>query len=136
MTDTVTPQRRSEIMSRVRSKDTVPELAVRRIVFGLGRRYRLHVRNLPGRPDLVLQRDRKIINVNGCMWHQHAGCKLARLPKSRLDFWLPKLEANKARDRRNNRDLKGAGWRVLTVWECELPHGTKLRRKIEGFLNA
>lgn len=95
--DNLSATERSEIMSRVRSKNSRPEMAVRKLVFALGYRYRLHERDLPGRPDLVFRQRRKVIFVHGCYWHRHAGCALARLPKSRLDFWLPKLEGNRAR---------------------------------------
>ena len=108
---------------------------VRRLVFALGYRYRLHVSGIPGRPDLVFSGRRKIIFVHGCFWHRHAGCALARLPKSRLEFWLPKLDANRRRDQENVRSLRREGWAVLTIWECDLgdPH---LPSKIERFLNA
>ncbi|WP_031410490.1 very short patch repair endonuclease [Thiomonas sp. FB-Cd] len=134
--DTVSRQRRSEIMGRVRSKDTGPELIVRRLVHAMGFRYRLHGKDLPGRPDLVFRRRGKVIFVHGCFWHRHDGCVLARLPKSRTDFWLPKLEANKERDERNRRDLKRSGWKVLTVWECQLSRVELLRKKIRRFLDA
>ncbi len=123
-------------MGRVRSKDTGPELIVRRLVHAMGFRYRLHGKDLPGRPDLVFRRRGKVIFVHGCFWHRHDGCVLARLPKSRTDFWLPKLEANKERDERNRRDLKRSGWKVLTVWECQLSRVELLRKKIRRFLDA
>jgi DNA mismatch endonuclease (patch repair protein) len=106
-------------MSLVRNKDTKPELAVRRLVYAMGYRYRLHGR-LPGRPDLVFGRRQRVIFIHGCFWHRHAGCPNCRLPRSRLDFWKPKLEANQQRDRRNLARLRRLGWRILTVWECEL----------------
>lgn len=134
--DTISPQRRSEIMGRVRSKDTGPELVVRRLVHGMGYRYRLHGKGLPGRPDLVFRSRGKVIFVHGCFWHRHEGCALARLPKSREDFWLPKLEANRQRDERNRRDLKRAGWKVLTVWECQLGRVELVRKRIRRFLDA
>jgi DNA mismatch endonuclease (patch repair protein) len=134
--DTVSAIRRSEIMSRVRGKDTQPELLVRRLVHGMGYRYRLHVRALPGCPDLVFVARKKVVLVHGCFWHRHAGCALARLPKSRQAFWIPKLEANHARDERNARELGALGWDMLTVWECELPNITRLKQRIRRFLNA
>src|SRR5580704_9432837 len=107
-------------MARVRSKNMRPEMAVRKLVFAMGYRYRLHVRDLPGCPDLVFRPRRKVIFVHGCFWHRHADCSLARLPKSRLDFWEPKLEGNRQRDEKNNEALAREGWRVLTVWECQV----------------
>lgn len=134
--DSVTPARRSEIMGRVRSRDTVPEMVVRRIVHAMGYRYRLHAKDLPGKPDLVFRSRRKVLFVHGCFWHRHPGCALARLPKSREGFWLPKLEANRQRDFRNEDALLAAGWVVLTIWECELSDVTKIKKKIKKFLNA
>jgi DNA mismatch endonuclease (patch repair protein) len=125
-------------MSRVRGKDTKPELAVRRLVHGMGYRYRLHGAGLPGRPDLVFPRRRKVIFVHGCFWHRHASarCALARLPKSRLDFWLPKLERNRERDIAARRKLAGQGWKSLVLWECEISKRVSLERKIRGFLET
>ena len=122
-------------MSRVRSKDSRPEMFVRRLVFSLGYRYRLHVSGIPGRPDLVFSGRRKVIFVHGCFWHRHADCALARLPKSRLEFWLPKLAANRLRDQENVRSLRRDGWAVLTIWECEIGD-PRLPSRIEGFLDA
>jgi DNA mismatch endonuclease (patch repair protein) len=133
MVDTVSVVMRSEIMSRVRSKDTRPEMVVRRLVHGAGFRYRLHVANLPGRPDLVFPRRKKIIFVHGCFWHSHAGCNGARVPKSRTDFWLEKLGSNKVRDERNMRALREAGWEVLVLWECQI-RDPELIEKIRTFL--
>lgn len=118
--DTLSVAERSEIMSRVRSKDTVPEMLVRKTVFSLGYRYRLHDRTLPGCPDLVFRGRKKVIFVHGCFWHRHSGCPKARVPKSRTDFWLQKLEGNKKRDDKNVRKLRRQGWKVLTIWECQL----------------
>jgi DNA mismatch endonuclease, patch repair protein len=123
-------------MSRVRSKDSRPELLVRKLVFSLGYRYRLHQKNLPGRPDLVFKSRHKVIFVHGCFWHRHTDCVLARMPKSRLDFWAPKLEGNKLRDRRNKKSLIQGGWKVLTIWECQLRNLTRLRTTIRRFLDA
>ncbi|MGB9067530.1 MAG: DNA mismatch endonuclease Vsr [Candidatus Acidiferrales bacterium] len=136
MVDSLSPKERSEVMARVRAKNTRPELRVRKLVFALGYRYRLHDRKLPGRPDLVFGPRRKVIFVHGCFWHRHARCALARLPKSRLDFWLPKLEGNKSRDRRNRRALARGGWKVLTIWECQLRDSELLNNKIRRFLDA
>lgn len=134
--DSVSRKKRSEIMALVRSKDTRPEMAVRKLVWGLGYRYRLHLRDLPGCPDLVFPGRRKVIFVHGCFWHRHKGCALARLPKSRLDFWEPKLESNALRDRRNKRALVRQGWEVLTVWECELKNIDHVMTVARGFLDA
>jgi len=136
MVDSLTRSERSERMSRVRGKDTGPEMIVRRIVYGMGYRYRLHRRDLPGRPDLSLGKLGKAIFVHGCFWHRHddSSCKLARLPKSRLEFWLPKLDGNRERDARNIALLQKDGWQVLVVWECELKNTASLRSKIQAFL--
>jgi DNA mismatch endonuclease, patch repair protein len=125
-------------MARIRSKDTKPELLVRRLIHSLGYRYRLHPKDLPGRPDLVFRSRKSVIFVHGCFWHRHSdpSCRLARLPKSRLDFWLPKLTANQLRDKVNLQQLQSQGWRVLTIWECELSDDDKLRETIEGFLEG
>ena len=123
-------------MSRVRGRDTAPEEVIRRLVTSLGYRYRLHGRKLPGRPDLVFARRRRVIFVHGCFWHRHGSsrCRLARLPKSRLEFWRPKLEGNRQRDRRNLSALRRAGWRVLVIWECQLRDAAVLTRRIRTFL--
>lgn len=134
--DNLSKQQRTERMSLVRHKDTGPELTVRRLVHSLGYRYRLHGRKLPGRPDLVFRSRKAVIFVHGCFFHRHPdpACRLARLPKSRLDFWLPKLEGNRARDERNIHSLVDLGWRVLIVWECDLKHKVELERRITQFL--
>ena len=132
--DTVTSKRRSEIMSRIRGKDTLPEMFVRRLVYGMGFRYRLHVKTLPGTPDLVFRRLGKIIEVNGCFWHCHRGCRAGRLPKSRVEYWTPKLDGNRRRDARKQRGWRAAGWDVLVVWECELKNTPKVTGKILRFL--
>ncbi|HWX54920.1 MAG TPA: DNA mismatch endonuclease Vsr [Verrucomicrobiae bacterium] len=134
--DSLSPAERSEIMGRVRSKNSRPELFVRKLVFALGYRYRLHAKDLPGHPDLVFRKARKVIFVHGCFWHRHAACALARLPKSRLDFWVPKLEGNKIRDRRVKRTLAKQGWKVLTIWECHVKDAARLQSRIRRFLNA
>lgn len=136
MVDTLSRSARSERMSRVRSRDTGPEMAVRRMLHALGYRYRLHERKLPGSPDLVFPSRRKAIFVHGCFWHRHADptCRLARMPKSRLDFWKPKLEANRERDLRHQSNLDALGWRWTVVWECELRQREQLRNKLTAFL--
>lgn len=137
MVDTLSTAQRSAQMSKIRGRDTKPEMLVRRMVHAMGYRYRLHRKDLPGHPDLTFSSPRKVVFVHGCFWHRHTDsrCKLARLPKSRLDFWVPKLEANVARDARNEQDLRALGWGVLTVWECELKDRAALKLKLEAFLN-
>ena len=134
--DTLSPRERSKRMALVRGKNTRPELAVRKLVFSLGYRYRLHARDLPGNPDMVFRNRRKVVFIHGCFWHRHAACALARLPKSRLDFWLPKLEGNKERDKRNKQALVRDGWKVLTIWECQLGNMGRLEATIRRFLDA
>ena len=136
VTDTLTPLERSLRMARVRGRDTKPEMIVRRMLHQMGYRYRLHRRDLPGRPDIVFGKRRKVIFVHGCFWHRHSdsNCKLARLPKSRLEFWSAKLESNRSRDLENHKKLTEAGWRVLVLWECELRDISKLAEKIRSFL--
>lgn len=133
--DTLTVQERSKRMSLVRAKDTSPELFVRRFVHGLGFRYRLHPGDLPGKPDMVFKSRKKAMFIHGCFWHRHENCKLARLPKSRLDFWLPKLTGNKERDEANQAKLGDMGWKVLVIWECELSDTVSLRERIVRFLS-
>jgi DNA mismatch endonuclease (patch repair protein) len=134
--DTLTGPERSERMARIRGKDSKPEMLVRRLVHAAGYRFRLHRRDLPGRPDLVFPGRRKIIFVHGCFWHQHPDptCRLARRPKSRHEFWSPKFEANIARDERVLARLADLGWNVLIVWECELRDKGSLERALRGFL--
>lgn len=134
--DTLSRAERSEVMARVRSKDTKPEVQVRRLVHSLGYRFRLHCTDLPGHPDIVFRGIRKVIFVNGCFWHRHAGCALARLPKSRLDFWLPKLENNRKRDQRVRRALYRDGWKVMIIWECQVKNTERLEKRIRRFLDA
>lgn len=136
MVDTVSPGRRSEIMSTVRRKDTGPELKVRRIVYQLGFRYRLHCKDLPGTPDLVFRKRHKVIFVNGCFWHAHQGCPLARVPKSHREFWEQKFKRNTERDIENTNKLKNMGFKVLTIWECQLKDLDELAQTIKVFLAA
>ncbi|RWO05236.1 MAG: DNA mismatch endonuclease Vsr [Mesorhizobium sp.] len=119
MADRHTLRQRSHNMSRIRSANTTPEWTVRRIMHRLGFRFRLHRRDLPGTPDLVLPKHRKVIFVHGCFWHQHAGCRFAKLLNSRQDYWLPKLTRNVQRDASAKRQLEEAGWQVFEIWECE-----------------
>lgn len=127
---------RSENMAAVRSKDTKPEMIVRRMVHGLGFRYKLHDRTLPGKPDLVFPRLRKIIEVRGCFWHQHEECVRSHQPKSQEQYWRPKLARNRERDERNEAELHALGWAVLVVWECELKDVDAMRKMIARFLSA
>lgn len=133
--DNLTPQERSERMRRIRSKDTKVELLVRRLVHGLGYRYRLHDRTVPGSPDMVFRSRKKAIFVHGCFWHGHA-CKLGRMPKSRVAFWLNKIAANRERDTLVLQRIEDMGWRALTLWECELTDRERLGRTIKRFLDA
>ena len=136
MVDTVDKKKRSEVMSRVGQKDTRPEMVVRRLLHGAGYRYRLHAKDLPGKPDIVFRKRHKAIFVHGCFWHRHEGCKLARLPKSRQDFWVPKLERNKERDEENLASLTERGWKVLIVWECQTRDREKLLRQLVHFMES
>lgn len=132
--DTRSPQQRRRIMQSVRQKDTAPELVVRRLLYGAGYRYRLHGKGLPGRPDIVFGKRRKVIFVHGCFWHAH-GCSKGQAPKSKLDYWGPKLAQNVERDARNVHDLENAGWQVLTVWECETRDPERLLPVLRGFVD-
>jgi DNA mismatch endonuclease (patch repair protein) len=134
LVDKLTPERRSANMSRIRSQDTSPELIVRRLVHGMGYRYRLHVGHLPGKPDIVLSRLDRIIEVRGCFWHQHPGCIDSHIPKSRREYWVPKLERNQRRDRMNERKLRELGWRVCVVWECQTTAIQKISKRLARFL--
>lgn len=132
--DPLSPSDRSALMARIRAKNTGPELAVRKLVFSLGYRYRLHRADLPGKPDLVFPGRAKVIFVHGCFWHQHA-CGRYSIPKSRTRFWKEKLDGNKRRDANNVRRLRALGWRSLVLWECQLRDLEKVTRRIERFLD-
>lgn len=132
--DSISRQRRSQLMSRIKAKNTQPELVVRKLVTAMGRRYRLHVRGLPGVPDLVFSRDRKIIFVHGCFWHPHARCGRGHVPLSHREYWKPKLERNRTRDIQVRRRLRRAGWSLLTVRECELNDVVRTRQRLDLFL--
>ena len=123
--DFLSPLERSERMSRIRSSNTSPELALRRAMHALGFRFRLHRKDLPGRPDIVLPRYRTAIFVHGCFWHRHDGCKVASTPKSNTEFWIKKFDRNVARDVKSQETLEAQGWRVIVVWECELGSARK-----------
>ena len=131
--DHVGPEVRSSIMARVRGSDTKPELLVRRLAHRLGYRYRLHVADLPGRPDLVFRSRRKVILVHGCFWHQH-DCKRGTRPKDNHEFWSTKLNRNCARDAEVAQSLNASGWKVLVVWECQTRDETKLAKRLIRFL--
>lgn len=134
--DPLSQAQRSYLMSRVRSKDTSPEMSVRRLVHALGFRYRLHCRNLPGTPDLVFPKKKKVIFVHGCFWHKH-NCKHGQIAsKSNVDYWSAKLERNRSRDKDNVKALQTMGWQSLIVWECQLKEIDKLKRRLIKFLNS
>lgn len=134
MVDTVPVEVRSRIMARVKSKDTKPEMTVRRLLHGLGYRYRLHREDLPGKPDLTFSSRRKAVFVHGCFWHGHKGCNRARPPSSNREFWLTKLEGNRERDKRNLTLLQESGWEAMVVWECELPDLDAVAQNLIAFL--
>jgi DNA mismatch endonuclease (patch repair protein) len=118
--DKIAPERRSANMAKVRGKDTGPEMRVRRLAHRMGLRFRLHRKDLPGRPDLVFPGRGLVVFVHGCFWHRHEGCRRATTPSTRQEFWQAKFDANVQRDKRQIRDLEALGWRVLVIWECEL----------------
>ena len=130
MTDRLSPERRSWNMSRIRGVNTKPELIVRSLLHRMGFRYRLHVRTLPGRPDIVLPRWKCVVLVHGCFWHRHRGCYLAYTPKSRKPFWLNKFQLNISRDRKNLLELKRLGWKPMVIWECELRDQARLMHRL------
>ena len=119
MTDIVDSTRRSELMAGIRGRDTAPEITIRRVAHRMGLRFRLHRKDLPGRPDLVLPKHRLAVFAHGCFWHQHEGCRYASTPKSRVAFWTAKFEANVVRDARQQAALRALGWQVLVIWQCE-----------------
>lgn len=123
-------------MSRIKGKDTKPELIVRTLLHSMGYRYRLHQKNLPGKPDIVLKKYNAVIFVHGCFWHRHKGCKFAYEPKSRQEFWQRKFLENEARDKINQSTLGKLGWKVLVIWECEVDNIEKLKRKAMAFLQS
>ena len=137
MTDSLSPSRRSANMAAILSKGMKPELVVRRLVYSLGYRFRLHRKNLPGKPDLVFGPRRKIIFVHGCFWHLHPkdDCLDSRRPKSNRGYWLPKLRRNVERDAQHLRALRKLGWKVLVIWECETKDQTRLVKRLDRFLN-
>lgn len=134
--DIVSPEKRSRMMAGIKGKDTKPELVVRKLVHGMGFRYRLHRKDLPGSPDLVFPRLKKVIFVHGCFWHRHPGCRFAYTPKSNTRFWQDKLEGNVRRDALASAALDALGWEVLIVWECEVSDLSALTRKVNLFLET
>jgi DNA mismatch endonuclease (patch repair protein) len=121
-------------MRQIKSKGMKPEMTVRKMVHAMGYRYRLHSPTLPGKPDLVFPRLKSVIEVRGCFWHQHQGCVDSHVPKSRIEYWLPKLQRNGERDRKNLQTLKNLGWRVLVLWECEVTESKNLTARLKRFL--
>lgn len=132
--DTLTTSERSALMGRVRSKNTRPEIAVRRLLHHLGYRFRLHRVDLPGRPDIVLPGRRIAVFVHGCFWHRHPRCALTRTPKSRVAFWKRKFADNTRRDRAVRRALQRDGWRVIVIWECQVADVTRLTSRVRRFV--
>lgn len=132
MTDRISKERRSRNMARIKGRDTTPELHVRSSLHVRGFRFRLQVRELPGRPDVVLPRYRMAVFVHGCFWHRHPGCRLAVMPTTNRDFWMKKFRDNRLRDRRSINALRAAGWRVHVVWECEIDGGESHRELLRA----
>lgn len=123
-------------MSRIRGRDTKPEIAVRKLLHKMGYRFRLHLKSLPGKPDIVLPKHKKIVFVHGCFWHGHRGCRRASRPVSNADFWNVKIEKNIKRDAENLKKLKALGWKTTTVWQCQIRKTQLLQKRLESFLNA
>ena len=131
--DPLTKAERSERMSHIRNANTKPEMLVRRLIHAMGYRYRLHAKDLPGHPDIVFRSRKKVIFIHGCFWHQH-GCRQYRQPRTRRNFWEAKLAKNKTRDAATRKRLRKMGWKLLTVWECQISDVSKLKAKITCFL--
>lgn len=136
MVDILSENQRSALMARVRERNTKPELAVRRLLFSLGYRFRLHRRDLPGTPDIVFPARRKVIFVHGCFWHRHKGCQKATTPKTRQEFWTEKFRQNIERDAKNLSELEKKGWQSLVVWECQVCDLDELAQRLRVYLNA
>ena len=134
MVDVFTPEKRSTIMASIKGGNTKPEVLVRRLLHSVGYRFRLHSDKLPGKPDIVLTKHRKIILVHGCFWHAHTGCRRAKLPSTNVRFWREKIERNQARDRRVIRKLRRMGWGVMVVWQCQTANVDRLTRRLLHFL--
>lgn len=135
MADVFSPEKRSWIMSRVKGRDTKPEILVRSIVHQMGYRFRIHRRDLPGNPDIVLPRHGKVIFVHGCFWHGHERCLRSKRPTTNKKFWNDKLDGNIKRDERFRRALAHIGWKAIVVWQCETRKPDRLLRKLERFLH-
>ncbi len=137
MADTLSKEARSQRMALIRGKGTRPEMAVRKLAHSMGYRFRLHRNDLPGKPDLVFPKYKAVVFVHGCFWHRHTAktCRLARMPKTRFEFWTNKLEGNRSRDLRNYRQLANQGWRVMIIWECELKDKHVLATRLYSFLS-
>ena len=133
--DRLTPQARSALMARVRSKNTSPEIAVRKILSAMGFRYRLHRRDLPGAPDIVLPGRKKVVWVHGCFWHRHSDCRYATTPKSNSRFWNAKFKRNVRRDAENRLKIEELGWHSMVIWQCELKEPQRVVRKLSRFLS-
>jgi DNA mismatch endonuclease (patch repair protein) len=133
--DIYSKEKRSNIMARVKGTDSIPELTVRRMLHGLGYRYRLHQKNLPGKPDIVLSKYKSLIFIHGCFWHHHNGCKKSRLPQSNKEFWRKKILDNTTRDQRSIQSLMELGWKVMVIWECELKEDF-LAHRLNAFLRG
>lgn len=137
MVDKFSKHKRSEIMSHIKSKNTKPEITVRKIIYSLGYRYRLHRKDLPGKPDLAFIKKKKVIFINGCFWHGHSGCKKSALPDTNYEFWNDKIKNNVNRDTLNYQRLKDMGWKYLVIWQCELKNDNleNIKSDIIHFLN-
>jgi DNA mismatch endonuclease (patch repair protein) len=136
MTDIFSPEKRSDVMAGIKGRNTKPEKIVRSLLHRMGYRFRLHCKELPGRPDIVLPRFKTVIFVHGCFWHRHKGCKFAYTPKTRTNFWISKLEANACRDQQKASELTALGWQVITIWECELQNMELLAKRLSELLTS
>jgi DNA mismatch endonuclease, patch repair protein len=135
VTDVYPPEKRSAVMARVKGRDTRPEMVVRKLLWSLGARYRLHARGLPGKPDIVMPGRRLAVFVHGCFWHGHDCARGARVPKANRDYWLAKVGRNRARDIETRVKLEAAGWRVETIWECDLKDRSALQDRLKALIN-
>jgi len=134
--DHLNKKKRSWNMGRIKSKNTKPEILVRSLLHRLGYRFRLHQKDLPGKPDIVLPKYKTVIFVHGCFWHQHKGCTRASTPKTHKEYWIPKLQKNKEKDKRYKFLLEKLGWNVIIIWECNTKNMVQLSRKIKGIMNG